>query len=183
MFRNFGKDFDIDNIIPYRFGNSFEVLYPSLSNTGIKVRLKGVFKNGGRLNFEATYLSYELTDKGPALFEALNLPEISLQLDGTIKISNKIYFQSFLRYVGERTNSFRDVYLGQNIEDSPVLFETLNPFTQVDLNFQYQLNKRWEIFLRGKNLMNQNEYFWSNYKVYPTQILLGLKYNFDVSFN
>ena len=183
MFRNFGKDFDIDNIIPYRFGNSFEVLYPSLSNTGIKARLKGVFKNGGRLNFEATYLSYELTDKEPALFEALNLPEISLQLDGTIKISNKIYFQSFLKYVGERINSFRDVYLGQNIEDSPVLFETLNPFTQIDLNFQYQLNKRWEIFLRGKNLMNQSEYFWSKYKVYPTQILLGLKYNFDVSFN
>ena len=36
--------------------------------------------------------------------------------------------------------------------------------------------------LRGKNLMNQNQYFWSNYRVYPSQISLGLKYNFDVSF-
>ena len=39
-----------------------------------------------------------------------------------------------------------------------------------------------KFFLRGKNLMNQNQFFWSNYRVYPTQILLGLKYNFDVSF-
>ena len=63
-----------------------------------------------------------------------------------------------------------------------VLFETLDSFTQIDANVQYQLNDRWEIFLRGKNLMNQNQYFWSNYRVYPSQISLGLKYNFDVSF-
>ena len=84
--------------------------------------------------------------------------------------------------MGDRTNSFRDFFLGQNIEDSPVLFETLNPFTQIDANIQYKLNDRWEVFLRGKNLMNQNQFFWSNYTVYPTQISLGLKYNFDVSF-
>ena len=182
MFRNFGKNFDINNIIPYRFGNSFEVIYPSLINSGIKAKLKGVFKNGGRLNFEAAYFNYDLNNKTLQLFEALNLPEISLQFDGTLKISNKIFLQLFLKYVGDRTNSFRDIFLGQNIEDSPVLFETLNPFTQIDANIQYKLNDRWEVFLRGKNLMNQNQFFWSNYTVYPTQISLGLKYNFDVSF-
>tara|TARA_B100001564_G_scaffold27734_1_gene20557 strand:+ start:2640 stop:4391 length:1752 start_codon:yes stop_codon:yes gene_type:complete len=182
VFRNFGMNFDINNIIPYRFGNSFEVLYPSLISSGIKAKLKGIFKNGGRLNFEATYFNYELSDKTPQLFEVINLPEISLQFDGTLKISNKIFFQLFLRYIGDRTNSYRDIFLGQNIEDSPVLFETLDSFTQIDANVQYQLNDRWEIFLRGKNLMNQNQYFWSNYRVYPSQISLGLKYNFDVSF-
>ena len=182
MFRTFGKSFDANNIIAYRFGNSFEVLYPSLISSGIKAKLKGVFKNGGRLNFEATYFDYDLSNKTPQLFEALNLPEISLQLDSTLKISKKIFFQLFLRHIGVRTNSFRDVFLGQNIEDAPVLFETIGPFTQIDTNIQYQLNDRWELFLRGKNLMNQDQYFWSNYKVYPSQILLGLKYNFDVSF-
>ena len=53
MFRNFGKSYYINNIIAYRFGNSFEVLYSSLISSGIKAKLKGVFKNGGRLNFEA----------------------------------------------------------------------------------------------------------------------------------
>ena len=79
-FRNFGKNFDINNIIPYRFGNSFEVLYTSLLSTGIKAKLKGVFKNGGRLNFEAAYFNYGLRNKTPQLFEALNLPEISLKV-------------------------------------------------------------------------------------------------------
>ena len=182
MFRNFGKNFDINNVIAYRFGNSFEVLYPSLKSSGIKAKLKGVFKNGGRLNFEATYFDYDLSNKTPQLFEALNLPEISFQFDSTLKISDKIFFQLFLKYIGVRTNSFRDVFLGQNIEDSPVLFEAIDPFTQIDANIQYQLNDRWEVFLRGKNLMNQDQYFWSNYRVYPSQISLGLKYNFDVSF-
>ena len=182
MFRNFGKNFDVNNIIPYRFGNSFEVLYASLLSTGIKAKLKGVFKNGGRLNFEAAYFNYDLRNKTPQLFEALNLPEISLQFDSTLKISNKIYFQLFLKYVGVRTNSFRDIFLGQDIENAPILFETLDPFTQIDANIQYNLNDRWEVFIRGKNLLNQNQFFWSNYTVYPLQISLGLKYNFDVSF-
>ena len=182
MFRNFGKNFDVNNIIPYRFGNSFEVLYASLISTGIKAKLKGVFKNGGRLNFEAAYFNYDLRNKTPQLFEALNLPEISLQFDSTLKISNKIYFQLFLKYVGVRTNSFRDIFLGQDIENAPILFETLDPFTQIDANIQYNLNDRWEVFIRGKNLLNQNQFFWSNYTVYPLQISLGLKYNFDVSF-
>ena len=182
MFRNFGKNFDVNNIIPYRFGNSFEVLYASLISTGIKAKLKGVFKNGGRLNFEAAYFNYDLRNKTPQLFEALNLPEISLQLDSTLKISNKIYFQLFLKYVGVRTNSLRDIFLGQGVENAPILFETLDPFTQIDANIQYNLNDRWEVFVRGKNLLNQNQFFWSNYTVYPLQISLGLKYNFDVSF-
>ena len=182
MFRNFGKNFDVNNIIPYRFGNSFEVLYTSLLSTGIKAKLKGVFKNGGRLNFEAAYFNYDLRNKTPQLFEALNLPEISLQFDSTLKISNKIYFQLFLKYVGVRTNSFRDIFLGQDIENAPILFERLDPFTQIDANIQYNLNDRWEVFIRGKNLLNQNQFFWSNYTVYPLQISLGLKYNFDVSF-
>ena len=182
MFRNFGKNFDINNVISYRFGNSFEVLYPSLKTSGIKAKLRGVFKNGGRLNFEAAYYYYELNNKTPQLFEALNLPEITFEFDSTLKISNKIFFQLILNYIGVRINSYRDLFLGQNIQDSPVLFETLNPFTRIDSNIQYQLNERWELFLRGKNLLNQNQYFWSNYTVYPSQILLGLKYNFDVSF-
>ena len=182
MFRNFGKNFDINNVISYRFGNSFEVLYPSLKTSGIKAKLRGVFKNGGRLNFEAAYYNYELNNKTPQLFEALNLPEITFEFDSTLKISNKIFFQLILNYIGVRINSYRDLFLGQNIQDSPVLFETLNPFTRIDSNIQYQLNERWELFLRGKNLLNQNQYFWSNYTVYPSQILLGLKYNFDVSF-
>ena len=61
--------------------------------------------------------------------------------------------------MGVRTNSFRDFFLGQNIEDSPVLFETLNAFTLIDANIQYKLNDRWEVFLRGKNLMNQCKCF------------------------
>ena len=182
MFRNFGKNFDINNIISYRFGNSFEVVYSSLTSSGIQANLKGVFKSGGRLNFEATYFNYDLNNKTIQLFEALNLPEIKLQLDNTLKITDKIFFQIFLKYIGVRKNSYRDLFLGQNVENAPVLFETLDPFAQLDTSFQYQLSERWEVFLRGKNLLNQDQYFWSNYGVYPTQILLGLKYNFDVSF-
>ena len=46
----------------------------------------------------------------------------------------------------------------QDIENAPILFETLDPFTQIDANIQYNLNDRWEVFIR-KNLLNQNQFF------------------------
>ena len=110
------------------------------------------------------YFNYDLRNKTPQLFEALNLPEISLQFDSTLKISNKIYFQLFLKYVGVRI-IHRDIFLGQDIENAPILFETLDPFTQIDTNIQYNLNDRWEVFIRGKNLLNQNQFLEQLYGI------------------
>ena len=55
-------------------------MYSSLTSSGIQANLKGVFKSGGRLNFEATYFNYDLNNKTNQLFEALNLPEIKRNL-------------------------------------------------------------------------------------------------------
>lgn len=93
-----------------------------------------------------------------------------------------MYTQWYIKHLGARKNAYRLNFLEQNLENAPVEIEELPAFSQIDLELQYQFNERWEIFLQGKNLANEQQYQWSNYPVYGTQLLLGMRYNFDLAF-
>ena len=69
------------------------------------------------------------------------------------------------------------IIFGQDLANAPFLIEDLSSYTQFDLNLQFQLNERWEIFAKGQNVLNEADYRWSNYRVYGTQIMLGTRYN------
>lgn len=186
LYRNLGIDIDRQNIIPYRYANAFEVVYTNLHKLGVEAQLGAAFKNGGRLQFKARYADFSfdsVNDKTPLAQQTVfNIPQLSLHLNGTLKVGQKFYLQWYVKHLGERTNAFRDDFLGQDLSNAPVLMEDLDPFTQIDANFQYQLNERWEVFIKGKNLLNESLYQWANYPVYGTQILLGGRYNFDLAF-
>ena len=113
---------------------------------------------------------------------AFNLPELSLQFNGTLKVKQRLYLQWYLNHFGARQNAYRDNFLGQDLANAPFLIEDLSSYTQFDLNLQFQLNERWEIFAKGQNVLNEANYRWSNYRVYGTQIMLGTRYNFDLAF-
>ena len=186
LFRNLGIEIDRTNILPYRYANAFEVSYASITTAGVAVQLGAAFKNGGQLQFKARYANYifdDATDVTP-IFEqtAFNLPELSLQFNGTLKVKQRLYLQWYLNHFGARQNAYRDNFLGQDLANAPFLIEDLNSYTQFDLNLQFQLNERWEIFAKGQNVLNEANYRWSNYRVYGTQIMLGTRYNFDLAF-
>ena len=186
LFRNLGIEIDRTNILPYRYANAFEVSYASITTAGVAVQLGAAFKNGGQLQFKARYANYnfdDATDVTP-IFEqtAFNLPELSLQFNGTLKVKQRLYLQWYINHFGARQNAYRDNFLGQDLANAPFLIEDLSSYTQFDLNLQFQLNERWEIFAKGQNVLNEANYRWSNYRVYGTQIMLGTRYNFDLAF-
>ena len=186
LYQNVGIDIDRQNIIPYRYANSYEVVYANLHKVGVEAQLGAAFKNGGRLQLKARYadFSFDNVNEDTPLVQqtVFNIPQLSLHLNGTLKVSQKFYLQWYVKHLGERTNAYRDNFLGQELSNAPVLMEDLDAFTQIDANLQYQLNDRWEVFIRGKNLLNESFYQWANYPVYGTQILLGGRYNFDLAF-
>ena len=186
LYQNLGIDIDRLNIVPYRYNNAFEVVYANLHKTGVEAQLGAAFKNGGRLQFKARYanFTFDSVNENTPLFEqtAFNLPQLSVHFNGTFKLGQKFYLQWYVKHIGERENAYRDNFLGQNLQAAPVLMENLEAFTQVDATLQYQLNERWEVFIKGKNLLNESLYQWANYPVYGTQILLGGRYNFDLAF-
>lgn len=186
LYQNLGIDVDRLNVVPYRYANAFEVVYANLHKMGVEAQLGAAFKNGGRLQFKARYADFtfdNVTEASP-LFQqtAFNLPQLSVHFNGTFKLGQKFYLQWYVKHIGERQNAFRDNFLGQDLSDAPVLIEDLDAFTQMDVNLQYQLNERWEVFVKGENLLNESLYQWANYAVYGTQIMLGGRYNFDLAF-
>lgn len=186
IYRSLGRDIDRTNIIAYRYDNAFEVFYANMANMGVEAQLSAAFKNGGRLQFKARYadFSFDATDETTPehAMTAFNMPHLSLVFNGTLKIGQKMYFQWYIKHLGERQNAYRDNFIGQDLENAPVLTEDLSSFTQLDTNLHYQLNERWELYLKGKNILNQATYQWSQYPVYGTQFLVGMRYNFDLSF-
>jgi len=187
LYRNFGQDIDRQNIIAYRLGNSFEVEYASITTIGVTAQLSAAFKNGGRMQLKASYADYSFDEETDQTrleaMTAFNLPQISLAFNGTLKVGQKINFQWLVKHMGERKNAYRDSsFIGQDIQNAPVIIEDLNAFTQIDLSANYTFSERWGIFLKGKNLTNQTSLQWSNYPVFGTQFLLGLRYNFDLAF-
>lgn len=186
LYRNLGRAIDRTNIVPYRYGNAFETQYASIASQGVEAQLSAAFKNGGRLQFSARYSDYSFEEESEnSLIHHItpfNLPQLSLLFNGTIKIGQKMYTQWYIKHLGARKNAYRLNFLEQNLENAPVEIEELPAFSQIDLELQYQFNERWEIFLQGKNLANEQQYQWSNYPVYGTQLLLGMRYNFDLAF-
>ena len=186
LYQNLGIDIDRLNIVSYRYANAFEVIYANLHKTGVEAQLGAAFKNGGRLQFKARYANFtfdSVNDSTPLIEQtAFNLPQLSLHFNGTFKLGQKFYFQWYLKHIGERENAYRDNFLGQNLQAAPVVIENLEAYTQIDASLQYQLNERWEVFIKGRNLMNESLYQWANYPVYGTQILFGGRYNFDLAF-
>ena len=186
LYQNLGIDVDRLNVVPYRYANAFEVVYANLHKMGVEAQLGAAFKNGGRLQFKARYADFtfdNVTEATP-LFQqtAFNLPQLSVHFNGTFKLGQKFYLQWYVKHIGERQNAFRDNFLGQDLSNAPVLIEDLDAYTQMDVNLQYQLNERWEVFVKGENLLNESLYQWANYAVYGTQIMLGGRYNFDLAF-
>ena len=186
LYQNLGIDIDRLNIVSYRYANAFEVIYANLHKTGVEAQLGAAFKNGGRLQFKARYanFTFDSVNDSTSLLEqtAFNLPQLSVHFNGTFKLGQKFYLQWYVKHIGERENAYRDNFLGQNMQAAPVLIENLEAYTQIDASLQYQLNERWEVFVKGRNLMNESLYQWANYPVYGTQILLGGRYNFDLAF-
>ena len=120
------------------------MLYANLHKTGVEAQLGAAFKNGGRLQFKARYadFAFDSINETTPLFEqtAFNLPQLSFHFNGTFKLGQKFYLQWYMKHIGERQNAYRDNFLGQNLQDAPVLIENIDAFTQMDLHLQYQLN-------------------------------------------
>ena len=122
------------------------MVYANLHKVGVEAQLGAAFKNGGRLQFKARYADFSfdnVNEDTPLIQQAVfNIPQLSLHLNGTLKVGQKIYLQWYVKHLGKEQMLFETISLGQDLSNAPVLMEDLDPFTQIDANFQYQLNEQ-----------------------------------------
>ena len=174
LFINYGIDYFNFSFLPYKYGNSFEVVYDDIDFMGFNLKLTR------KMNFGSIRLSIKTNHSKTNIFKyAFNIPKYKIEFVGNAKLSKKIFFNWEINYVGNRYNAFKNQFLQQNPLSANLDYELLRNSFITNLEFQYDFTDKWNVFIKGKNLFGKNNYFWSNYLNQSPIILSGLKYNFN----
>lgn len=156
----------------YDYGNAFSYGYGDLKTTSLHGTLQFDLDRKYGASLEIDYASYSVSRQQ----EAWYLPELKTALKGYYVFTPQWKASGALFFTGERKGLDR-------VGGNPNNFVTKSLESFVDLNLQvdYQINKKWSAFVKGKNLANQSYERWINYPVQTAQGLIGVRYNFDIN--
>ena len=180
LFRNNAFPLSLDpalpnDVEPYAFGNSFEVVYDDLKTLSFFGELKADLSKNISAGINGTFRSLSAKNQE----EVWNLPSITFGANVEANITEKWYAGLNLFFVGER----KDQVIAPDILNNPLLSTfttvTLDSYFDVNAHVGYKYNERLTLFLRGNNLFNQSYERWMNFPAQQIQVVLGANYKFD----
>ena len=153
----------------YQYGNSFTLVYDNVKTLEIFGELNIAASANLSVGVQASVFSFSLD----TLQEAYNTPNMQVSVFSDFTITQKIFGNVSLFYVGERKGLFYvyDVNLPTT--------KTLKSYLDANFQLGYKHNDRLSFFLKGSNLLNTNYQQWNNYQVQGIQGLAGASYKFD----
>jgi len=164
-----------NDVEPYAFGNSFDVVYDDVKTLSFFGELKADLSKNISAGINGTFRSLSAKDQ----VEVWNLPSITFGANVDANITEKWYAGLNLFFVGER----KDQVIAPDILNDPAFYafttKTLDSYFDVNANVGYKYNERLSLFLRGNNLLNQSYERWMNFPAQQIQVVLGANYKFD----
>ncbi|WP_396151601.1 TonB-dependent receptor [Flavobacterium sp.] len=180
LFRNNAFPLSLDpalpnDVEPYAFGNSFEVVYDDLKTLSFFGELKADLSKNISAGINGTFRSLSAKNQE----EVWNLPSITFGANVEANITEKWYAGLNLFFVGER----KDQVIAPDILNDPAFYafttKTLDSYFDVNAHVGYKYNERLTLFLKGNNLFNQSNERWLNFPAQQIQVVLGANYKFD----
>lgn len=159
----------------FQYGNSFQVLYDNLNTFTVFGELKADISKKTTFGISGSFAAYS-----PSNFEkAWNLPQLNIESTFTTQFGPKWYGSAQVFFVGERydwvteedRSAINPVYTNK--------IETLDSYFDLNLQLIYKYSPRWNFYLKGNNLANQQYNKWANFPVQGIQIVIGASYKFD----
>ncbi len=150
----------------YQYGNSFGFAYADLKTTAFHGSLQFDIDKKYGMALEVDFASYSISRSQ----EAWYLPELKTALKGYYVFTPQWKASGKLFFTGER----------KALDPISLSTETLKSYVDLNLQVDYQINKNWSAFVKGKNLANQKYERWLNYPVQTAQGLVGVRYTFDL---
>ncbi|MCB0443152.1 MAG: TonB-dependent receptor, partial [Flavobacterium sp.] len=161
-----------NDVEPYAFGNSFDVVYDDVKTLSFFGEVKADLSKNISAGINGTFRSLSAKNQD----EVWNLPSITFGANLDANITEKWYAGLNLFFVGER----KDQVIAPDILNDPVFTtKTLDSYFDVNANVGYKYNDRLTLFLRGNNLFNQSYEKWMNFPAQQIQVVLGANYKFD----
>ena len=157
-------------LLGFEYGNSFDVTYDDISTLSIFAELGvDVSKRivaGGTVQFNSYTTTLQQT--------AWNLPELRGTIFGKYR-NDQWYATANIFFVGERMDL---LYTGTF--PSPVSeIQTLDAYTDINLNGGYHFNDFVSVFIQLNNILNNDYQRFANFNVQEFQVLGGVTYKFD----
>lgn len=166
---NFSEMGDLEN---FEHGNSLGVVYDNVKTIQFFGELKADWSKTISFGINGTFAGY-VTEISS---EAWNLPEVKMNANLEVSISEKWNAGFNLFFIGERKDLQINTSILTLIAPSP---STIPSYVDANLNIGYKHSNRVSGFLKFNNIANQEYQKWMNYTVQGFQVLVGGNYKFD----
>lgn len=155
----------------FGYGNSFGLTYDRVNTWRFTGELRSEWSHNYQCFAQATLSQYQTLNEE----KAWNLPALELKGGLEVQWNAKWYSQTTLGITTNRSDRW-----SSNLATQPMQ-ETLSLPTYIDLSQQvsYKYTPRWTFYLKGNNLLNQQQNRWLYYPVMGIQLLAGGSYAFD----
>ena len=158
------------SLLGYEYGNSFNVFYDDISTLSIfgeiEVDASKRFSIGATIQTNSYATTFQQ--------EAWNLPKIEGAIYGKYK-NNNWYANANIFFVGSRM----DVQYNGTFPSTIASIESLDAFTDMNLNGGYHFSDFFSAFVKLNNILGTDYDRYANYNVLGFQALAGITYKFD----
>lgn len=171
--------FNLDNsLIPYGFGNSFNLEYQNVKTLNLFGEVKYEFDTNASIGVYGEWNNYDTNGT-----KAWNLPKFKFGADINLDFTDQWFASMNLFYVGERYDRFTaidnsgTIILGDDHEYSKI--KKVDGFVDMNLKVGYRPTKNWTVFIKGNNILNDKYDRYDNFRVQGMQIMAGAMFKFD----
>ena len=158
------------SLLGYEYGNSFNVFYDDISTLSILGEIEVDATKSLSIGANIQTNSYTTTFQQ----EAWNLPKIEGAIFGKYK-NNNWYANANIFFVGKRI----DVQYNGTFPSTIASIESLDAFTDINLNGGYHFTDFFSAFIKLNNILGTDYDRYANYNVLGFQALAGITYKFD----
>jgi len=148
----------------FGFNNAFGYVYGDINTGSLSGNLNYSVADNYSISLNANFYTYDTKRQS----EAWNLPQITTTLNGNYKIDKKWRVDTSIFFIGTRKDF--DSLNNQVVDVDPIF--------DLNLGVNYSIDENWKLFLKGKNITNQNYERWLGYPVQSAQALAGIRYLF-----
>ena len=167
---------NFNNDIPFRLGNSFDVLYDTIEQKGVSTGLSLSLSEFNRVSFVTSYFKYKRKNGNPVW----NIPSLTFNIDGNFKLWQKLFIQVTGNYMSSRDIVDYIITSSELDEKSTLLQDSLGSIFRTSFSVTWKINSEWDLFWRNNMYFGNVTSRWAYYQNQKQLNLIGICHKFDI---
>lgn len=177
LFERLPYDFTNNND-PYRLSNAFGNKYTNTNLYGFKASLRIDLAKNNFIRFGTQYRYFD--SMSPQIL--WNTPSLEMNWEGQLKWKENLTLTFQGSLLGDRTASYRPIFLNQLPENVRFEEENIPLFISTSSHITYKISEQFDVFIKLKLNSEGVHGRWSYFKEPSSLILAGLTYKFDFQY-